>query len=417
MSSQPAKHLLQRRAFLRGGAALTALALAPKAWSDSASWRADIDAIANVIRTRHIAPFDLLQPAAFEQLRLDCLNIAAQNVDERTALAVQQWIGAVGDFHTTVDLPELLIDPQPFRLKAFRGGWFVTEATPAQAHLLGARVHEIAGLSPDDWRVAYRSLARYPLEAEFRALFNRTLQLSLAHLRAQGLTRKSSLDIRYSAGFSKSLLTQEIVFLPQAAMQDEVAAGQRPPLAVEAQAERYYFTFLVPQTQCVVLVYRRCVVDPSYSLSALSRDAIALARSINARRAVIDLRGNGGGNSALLDGILPALARDSGVSSVRALTDAGTQSSALLNAYTLRSTYGAQIVGETAGTALNHLGEVQSTGLPSGRRMTYSVRRFTLAPNDPRGRAAGLDPDIAVLPDRLDMLLGRDTALEAAMSL
>ncbi len=405
---------MQRRQALTGIVAAAACASLP---ARADVQQADLRAFRSEIN-RHIAPYELVGPTQLDGLLADAEKRTAQG-EAAAALAFQRMVGAVGDLHTTVSLPELLALRLPLQLQAFDEGWFVTAASLELADLLGMRVLRIGGSTPEQLHAEARAFAAYPLEAEFDAHFRRTLVHSGAlyqHLRLAG----DQVELTMTRGLDKGLRTALVPLTNATPTVTEVAAGLRPGLAIEQSPERNYHVLTRAVDASVVVVYRRCNVDPTMSISQLANAARQSARDVSARRAVIDMRGNGGGDSSLLLPVIAALRELSALraqGAIRVLTNAGTQSSALLNAFSLRQDFGAIVVGEIAGTALNHFGEVRQLTLPSGRRMTYSSRRFTLAPNDARGRMAALDPDLAARPSWVAMRVGADVVLEAALAL
>ncbi len=366
----------------------------------------------------HVSPFELRTRSELESLAAIAEKYAAFDLT-RGALAFQQLAGAVGDLHTSIQTPELLVRRLPFKLTEFAEGWFVTAVARGAEFWLGRRVLSLGGLAPEAIRDAARRFAGYPLAAEFEALFDASLGASAAVLFSLGIGSQNNVDVISSAGLNKALRTSIVAYGDAAPTLTEVDFGMRPALPFEQLPQRHYVLAQRPADQSLTIHYRRCVADPELSVSAFVAQVRAAVRAVGARRAVIDFRGNGGGDSSLFFPVYQALLETSALAVPRALrviTHARTQSSAMLNAYSLREEVRAIVVGEVAGTSLNHFGEVRQALLPSGRRMTYSTRRFFLAPGDPRGRAAGLDPDLPVRPSWVAIQSGIDQVLEAAIA-
>lgn len=406
----------RRRALL---AALPAACLCPtQLWAQSsAAWLADIDAFLRELRARHLAPFEITPAAQIEAAAERVRQHVQAGRDALIAAAFQEMVGLVGDFHTQVNLPELQTPRLPLVLRRYAEGWFVVRVAPGWEEWLGRRIYSLADLAVDAVQDACRGLAAYPLSAEFEALFERVLQGSGSVLAYCSLLTEGQVALGWSPGLAKVYSEALVPLLSTSPSVDEVTAGLRPALISERQASRNYYAEPLPNAQAVYFGYRRCVSDPAYPPSRFSSDLLALAREVNAQSVLIDLRGNGGGDSALLNALLAGVSGDAAIRRAQAfvLTDARTQSSALMNAHVLRSEAGAISVGSIPGTALNHLGEVRSLSLPSGRTMFYSTRRFNLAPQDPRGRAAAFQIDRPVQARWLDAQLGLDTLVESAI--
>jgi C-terminal processing protease CtpA/Prc len=132
------------------------------------------------------------------------------------------------------------------------------------------------------------------------------------------------------------------------------------------------------------------------------------------RAVIIDLRGNGGGDSSVLDPLLSGLrARPSLAQSGRLFAFIGnsTFSSALMNAISLKRQNGAILVGEPTGGKPNGYGEVRSFNLPnSGLPVSYSTKFFSSWPD---GDPESLFPDIGAAVSSTDYREGRDPAMEA----
>lgn len=135
-------------------------------------------------------------------------------------------------------------------------------------------------------------------------------------------------------------------------------------------------------------------------------------------RVVIDLRGNGGGNSTILRPLLDGLKERPALKArghLYALVDAGTFSSGLLAAVVLRQDLKAILVGEPPGEKPNSYGEVRPLTLPNSRLfIQYSTKFFRMSGSaDP----PTYEPDVIVRRSIADALAGRDPVLDTALAL
>ncbi|HEY6401570.1 MAG TPA: S41 family peptidase, partial [Blastocatellia bacterium] len=159
---------------------------------------------------------------------------------------------------------------------------------------------------------------------------------------------------------------------------------------------------------------------PSQPFNRFAADLLKFMDQNPVERVVIDLRLNGGGNSAIFDPLIKALSRRRHVSKQRGqqgklfvLIGRRTFSSALLNAVELKEETKPILVGEPAGQRPNFYGEVETMRLPYSRlRVHYSTRFFKTMDGDP----PALAPDIEVEPSSSDYMSGRDPVLEQALS-
>lgn len=136
---------------------------------------------------------------------------------------------------------------------------------------------------------------------------------------------------------------------------------------------------------------------------------------------VIDLRRNGGGNSALLQPLIRGLAARrvgpdrTGVPAFapRVLIGRQTFSSAMINAYELRGQAGAVLVGSPTGGKPNSYGEVKKLELPHSKYvLNYSTKLFQPFPKED---APSLLPEVRVPVTSAGLFQGRDATFEAAV--
>jgi C-terminal processing protease CtpA/Prc len=137
--------------------------------------------------------------------------------------------------------------------------------------------------------------------------------------------------------------------------------------------------------------------------------------SLGSRRLILDLRGNGGGNSYLNQPLVHALIRHPSLDRPRGLfviVDRGTFSAAVsLSADLERETH-AVFVGEPTGGAPNSPGDPTSVRLPASG-LVARVSTVFWQGSDPRDPRAFIAPDVPAMPTWADWLAYRDPALAA----
>jgi C-terminal processing protease CtpA/Prc len=181
--------------------------------------------------------------------------------------------------------------------------------------------------------------------------------------------------------------------------------------------ERYYWYTYLPDEETVYFHYYRCADDPSQPFADFNREMFEFIDANPVTRIVVDLRFNGGGNSAIFRPFLDEVRarevfRQPGA--LYGLIGRQTFSSALMNAVELKSETGAILLGEPSGGNPNHFGEVRVFTLPNaGLQVMYSTRRFETMPDYDRD---ALVPDLDYPITWEDLLAGRDPAVEAALA-
>jgi hypothetical protein len=192
--------------------------------------------------------------------------------------------------------------------------------------------------------------------------------------------------------------------------------GDPPALPLHRQKTSYpYWNHHDAATGTLYLAYNQCADRGRMTFAELVAGTFGFVDQRPVERLVIDLRANGGGNSALLAPLIagldarPALRRPG---ALYALVGRATYSSALLNALELRA-HGALIAGEPTGGKPNHFGEVAKLELPRSRlAVQYSTKFFRRVADDP----PSLVPDLPVEVTAADYFGRRDPVLEAVIA-
>jgi C-terminal processing protease CtpA/Prc len=185
------------------------------------------------------------------------------------------------------------------------------------------------------------------------------------------------------------------------------------PLARRRNAHRNWFE-RIPESKAVYFRYNTCADEPDQTVSALA-DRILAALDDGAERLIIDLRGNGGGDSGLLESFTWRLAlrkRMQRPGAIMVLIGRATFSSAHMHANTLKK-MGATLIGEPTGQKPNAYGEVRWFTLPHSQIIVhYSTKYWHTEPGD----RPSLDPDVLIEPTSAEYLAGKDPVLDAALS-
>lgn len=183
-----------------------------------------------------------------------------------------------------------------------------------------------------------------------------------------------------------------------------------------SKPEKNYWFHPLPGSDAIYFCYSACREMPDLPFAAFQRQLLNAITETRCQRLIIDLRDNGGGNSAILDPLIASLVEEkfpTGPLPVFVLIGRGTQSSAAMNAIDLKQRAAAVLVGEPSGAKPNHYGELNQLELPNSHlRIQYSTTYFHLWPVD---SDRSLNPDIRVTETWKDFNAGRDAALSAAL--
>lgn len=378
------------------------------------AWRADLRYLARELSSQHVNAFHNVSRETFagEVARLDAA-IPSLNGDE-VLVGLMRVVALIGDGHTHLDLPQSSLR-YPVELQWFGDELRVVAAAVPYHAAVGARVLAI-GSTPirDVFERAKQLIPRG--ENDGRTRFTATMQLTSPEvLHGLGLIvdrQKAPFDLELSSGERVTL-----TFSP-APLGDfstwRLATGEKPPLYLQRLTEPWW-TESLPDAQTIYFSFTRYPPDAEFR----ERSA-ALGRMIDesqARRLVIDLRRNGGGDldrfRRLLLPIIKARATINRKGGLFVITGPGTFSAAAVNALDLRNEANAILIGSPTGIRPNHYGEHGEFRLPnSGFLISYSTQYHRF----------GADADSAVVPDRqieptwVEFRAGRDPVMEWILS-
>ncbi len=168
----------------------------------------------------------------------------------------------------------------------------------------------------------------------------------------------------------------------------------------------YYRTIEI-RDDVLLISYNTCSDNPSYPIKDFASD---LKKSLSKKKystIIVDLRYNGGGNSAVLGPVIKVFKKEK--CSKYALIGENTFSSAILNAVSLKDDAGFILVGTPTGGSINHYGELKSFTLPeTGWEVYYSSKFFKLS----RNYNGSIIPDVYIEKDAYSYFSGIDKEVE-----
>jgi hypothetical protein len=404
--------------FIRGATMLTLAAMmAPAAELTKDQWRENLAVLAKELPARHINLFFHLPKADWER-RVAALQERIDQFDDVTIrLEMSKLVAAAGDSHTRIN--GVLPAGARFLYLGFRefpDGLYVIDTIEPYRKAMGARVVSVDGMVVNEVRRRLDELIGAENDVA-HGLFRIPLLSRAGLLRDVGIL-KSTEEAEFVFERDRQKFQMTLKTLPaRAAMEFD----QRPahcalpdpkPLWLKRKDETYWSEYLA-DAKTLFVQYNSCREDEKLPFAKFTEEVVALARESQPERFVIDLRHNGGGNSAISDPLMKAISKEKALrprGGTFVLIGAATFSSGEMVAIRLKQSHGAMLVGEPAGQKPNCYGDIRTFDLPfGGIKAGYSTKKFTMLPGSD---APTLAPDRAVVMSAEDYLAGRDPVLE-----
>ncbi len=168
-----------------------------------------------------------------------------------------------------------------------------------------------------------------------------------------------------------------------------------------------YYRAIEIKDDVLLISYNTCSDNPSYPMKNFTSDLKKALSKKKYSKIIVDLRYNGGGNSAVLDPVIKLLKKEK--CSKYALIGENTFSSAILNAVSLKDDADFTLVGTPTGGSINHYGELKSFTLPeTGWEVYYSSKYFKLS----KKYDGSIIPDVYIEKDAESYFSGIDKEVE-----
>ncbi|MEX0877146.1 MAG: hypothetical protein WD114_06775 [Phycisphaerales bacterium] len=388
-------------------------------------WEADLDALAQGLLDRHPNFYTTHTVEEFE----DALGTLHQRLheldDEQIVMELSRLVAMGGDAHTTIGMGDFqsTMHRLPIQLTVLSDGVFVTAADEPVRDLIGARLVSIQGVD------AMNAIERVSVLFAYE---NRSKQVGtgagfvtlLPALAATGVIddhkAKALAIVIEQTGAEGTAENRELILdcsIPADGYRWRSFMESLPqpwPVAYRRSRGNYQSEF-IEEHQTMYVAYNRCREAEDLPMAGFVEFIMSKSDQLGARRIIIDLRFNGGGDETVIWPLWQALEaseRFSDPGDIIGLISPRTFSSAMSNSHQLRDNCGAVLIGEPTGGKPNHFGQLSSFTLPnSGLTVMHSTRWFQKVEGDPDA----VYPDVGIEWTGADLFGGRDPVLEAAL--
>jgi hypothetical protein len=333
-------------------------------------------------------------PAPFRAIPED--DLRARAVEARSVVDLMRLGALLGDRNGHTGIVPFAAHARPLRAYPFLAYELadgVVAAAPSA--LAGRELAAVGGVAVDEVLAALAPLVSRDNEWTVRA--RRPQYLAAVEVLAELGLADGAVDLRFADGTTRRV--------------DPLEPGSRPPARPRRDDPRWID--VLDCGRAVHVVYNVTRGD----VTAFADEVVALASRPAARRVVLDLRENGGGDNRTYGPLLAALERVSvDGCALAVLIGRETFSAAMQLVVDLERRTPAVFVGEPTGGSPNQYGDAVAVPLPeSGLTARVATISWETAGADDARLAR--EPDVHVAVDVAAFLAGRDVALEAALAL
>lgn len=383
-------------------------------------WRQDIQYFATNLKCLHKDPFRFASEAAFDN-GVAALDAAVDRLEDHELIVGLARLAAhIGDLHTAIRLDGRAdFHWHPVVYRCFADGTFVVAVAPGFEDLLGSRLLAIEDRPLDEVWAAVATVVSHENDATLNVYVPRYLRCGEV-LHALGLTsdrQKARLTLAGPDGMVRTVVLEART--PEAMptwVELHAYRAVEPPWYLRNR-EQYYWYVYIAEHRTLYCAYNACRAMKSRPFLAFASEVLRFLDRHPVEKFVLDLRNNGGGNSALAWPLLLGLEWRPKINRrghLFCLIGNRTMSSGALNALDLKRRSRVLLVGEPTGQKPNSFGELRTFSLPnSGLVVSYSTKFFRVYKDqDP----ASYMPDLVVTTTFADYAAGRDPVLEAVLA-
>jgi hypothetical protein len=386
----------------------------PPASLSAEDWARDLDFLASELPARHKNLFAGISADDFCGRIESLKNDLALLQPDQILVRLMAVVAAVGDSHTTLGYRTQR--GIPLMTAWLKDGIHVLNTTETYAAILHGRITAIGDRPLEEIIPRLAAIIPHENEAQVRNQLPNLL-VDTAILHGLGLIpspESAALTVETAGGERLTVAMLPLVFTSNPAWIVDTADESGAPLYLRNRRLSYWFEILT-EAKTLFFKYNACREMPGKPFAAFTREMFEAADGAGVERVVVDLRHNGGGNSAIFRPFLEELKKRPALMQkerVFVLVGRRTFSSAVLNALEMKKETPAVFAGEPTGGKPNHFGEVQMFQLPCSKLpVTYSVKYFKVIEDDPES----LVPEILVEPTLRDYLDKADPVLDTVL--
>ncbi|PIJ60737.1 S41 family peptidase [Mesotoga sp. H07.pep.5.3] len=372
----------------------------------SEDWREDIEYLEERLISIHPNPFFRIDRGVF-QASIEALE---QGLDELSWYEIYtrltEIVASIGDGHTVV-YPQGSSTLYPIYTYWFSDGLYVIATSESEQRLLNSKVLEISGMKVDDALKALRRVVSHDNEWGFMNSHSDYLNKPEIMMGLGLADKEGNLLLK----IENNGVVNEVLVEPQNTgfqwVQKRIEEIDRTYIG-----RKYWYQYY-PDSKILHFHYASCGSEKGNPFIFFNFEMFLFTWTNAVDKFVIDLRGNGGGSSVILEPFILRMMIDwrlNRTGKFFVLIDRGTFSSAVLNAISLKKRTNAIFVGEPTGGSPRHYGEVKRFVLPNSGISVSCSSTYWRTTSD---TSPAFMPDIIAIRSFEDYYYMRDLAMEA----
>lgn len=371
-----------------------------------ADFMEDLEFLKKTLPVKHTNLFAKINRSQFEN-KVDQVSMRSNGFDRnRFIVELFKLTKCIGDEHTFIEVDFTKVLPIQFEL--FKEGLFVVGIDSANASVLNSKLESINGHPVNEVLARFKEIIQYENPSYFD---DRLLQ----HLNNPVLLNGLALiDSDSTATFTLSNgngQTQKISLKPVAGKDvtklNLARSGKN--LLSHKKRSNYWLDYNADR-KILYFNYSECREHQQYSFAKFSEELFPIIDEQKPEKIILDLRYNGGGNSAILNPFIEKISASylNKKGKFYVLIGKKTFSSAVMNAVELKKNSRAIFIGEATSGNINHYGEVRGFSLPKSKIViAYSTKYWERW----KGKKGPLKPDSEVKYSIKNYTAGKDEAL------
>lgn len=377
-------------------------------------WPADVDFLVEQLAKRHKNAFHSLAKADWQQQADDLKSRIGKLNDYQAGVELSRLVAALGDGHTAVQLDFASWNALPVQFYQFKDGFFINRSNEKYKDAFGGRVTKIGDMKIERVLEKAKLYLSHDNDWQFKNQGPMLLGFGeMLHVIGAWNSNTSGTIAFEKDGKSETIKCDCIPMSAAKTVKWITRTGDAPKFRQKQQLPCWNDWLAGPDSKTMYFRYNRCENAQAFQRLVNGSKGFVEQQKGGVQRFVLDLRGNGGGNSTIFRPLLSYL-KDNKTFNKKGklivITDRQTFSSAVLNAMEIRNAAETVFYGEPTGGKPNHFGEVRDFELLKSKlKIGYSTKHFVrIKDSDP----PAVIPDIQIEPTFDDWLRGKDPVIE-----